>query len=160
VFHIILYEPEIAPNTGNALRLASNTGVRLHLVRPLGFSLCDRQLTRAGLDYADRASVTVHDDWAACVAYLGDRRIFAVTTRGAMRFDAPAYAPEDAFVFGSETRGLPQPVIDAVARDRRIRVPMHLGNRSINLSNTVAIVVYEAWRQQGYAGSTNLGEPR
>ena len=154
MFHIVLYEPEIAPNTGNALRLASNTGARLHLVRPLGFSLRDRKFARAGLDYAGRASVTVHDDWAACLAYLGDRRVFAVTTRGSTRFDAPAYAPEDAFVFGSETRGLPQPLIDAVAPSRRIRVPMHAGNRSINLSNAVAIVVYEAWRQQGYAGSS------
>ncbi len=160
MFHIVLYEPEIAPNTGNAMRLASNTGARLHLVRPLGFSLRDRQLVRAGMDYADRADVTVHDDWSACLGWLGDRRVFAVTTRGTTCIDVPAYAPEDTFVFGSETRGLPQGLVDAVAPDRRIRVPMRLGNRSINLSNAVSIVVYEAWRQHGYAGSSVLDEPR
>ena len=151
MFDIVLYEPEIPPNTGNALRLACNTGARLHLVRPLGFTLKDRQLARAGLDYGDLASVTVHDDWRACVAFFGSRRMFAVTTRGTQRYDVAAYREHDVFVFGPETRGLPPAVLDRVPPDRHIRIPMRPGNRSLNLSNAVAVVLYEAWRQNGYA---------
>jgi len=151
VFDIVLYEPEIPPNTGNALRLASNTGARLHLVRPLGFTLKDRQLARAGLDYGDLASVTVHDDWHACEAFFGTRRMFAVTTRGTRRYDAAAYRQHDVFVFGPETRGLPQSVLDRVPPEQHIRIPMRPDNRSLNLSNAVAVVLYEAWRQNGYA---------
>jgi tRNA (cytidine/uridine-2'-O-)-methyltransferase len=152
VFEIVLFEPEIPPNTGNVLRLASNTGARLHLVRPLGFNLRDRQLARAGLDYADLLDTTVHDDWPACLSVLGSRRMFAVTTRGSRRYDVPSYSAGDVFVFGPETRGLPTAVLEQFPAEQRIRVPMRPGNRSLNLSNTVAIVLYEAWRQTGYAG--------
>lgn len=147
---VVLFEPEIPPNTGNALRLAANAGARLHLVRPLGFTLGDKRVARAGLDYADVASIVLHDDWSACRAYFGHRRIFAVSTRGEARYDTPAYRADDVFVFGPETRGLPQDVLHAFAPERRIRIPMREGSRSINLSNAVAIVVYEAWRQLGF----------
>ena len=150
MFDIVLYEPEIPPNTGNALRLAANAGARLHLVRPLGFSLRDRQLVRAGLDYGDLSTVIAHADWNACRAHFATRRIFAVTTRGAQRYDSPRYHAGDVFLFGPETRGLPQSVLDELPPEQRIRVPMRAGNRSLNLSNTVAIVVYEAWRQHGF----------
>jgi tRNA (cytidine/uridine-2'-O-)-methyltransferase len=151
MFDIVLYEPEIPPNTGNALRLAANTGARLHLVRPLGFTLKDRQLARAGLDYADLARVTLHDDWTACAAHFASKRVFAVTTRGAQRYDTMAYRAGDVFVFGPETRGLPQGVLDTFDAERRIRIPMRAGNRSLNLSNAIAVTVYEAWRQNGFA---------
>jgi tRNA (cytidine/uridine-2'-O-)-methyltransferase len=151
VFAVVLYEPEIAPNTGNVLRLASNAGARLHLVRPLGFSLSDRQLARAGLDYGAPGDMTVHADWPSCREQLAGRRMFAVTTRGTCRYDSPAYQPGDAFLFGPETRGLPQAVLDTFAPDQRIRIPMRGGNRSMNLANAVAVVVYEAWRQQDFA---------
>jgi tRNA (cytidine/uridine-2'-O-)-methyltransferase len=153
VFDIVLHEPEIPPNTGNTLRLAANTGAKLHLVRPLGFTLRDRELVRAGLDYSDIKAVTIHADWTACLAHFRDRRIFAVTTRGSQRHDVPSYRPDDVFVFGSETRGLPDAVIDALPAAQRIRVPMRPRNRSLNLSNAVAIVIYEAWRQNGFASS-------
>lgn len=150
MFDIVLYEPEIPPNTGNALRLASNTGARLHLVRPLGFTLRDKQLARAGLDYADVARVRVHEDWRACREHFLGRRLFAVTTRGMVRYDRIAYRADDVFVFGPETRGLPQAVLETFAPDARIALPMREGNRSLNLSNTVAIVIYEGWRQLGF----------
>jgi tRNA (cytidine/uridine-2'-O-)-methyltransferase len=151
MFDLVLYEPEIPPNTGNIVRLAANAGARLHLVRPLGFTLRDRQLARAGLDYAELADVTVHEDWNACLARLGSRRLFAVTTRGASRYDLARYRRDDVFVFGPETRGLPDDVLERFQSGQRIRVPMREGNRSLNLSNTVAIVLYEAWRQNGFA---------
>jgi tRNA (cytidine/uridine-2'-O-)-methyltransferase len=151
MFDVVLYEPEIPPNTGNAVRLAANTGARLHLVRPLGFTLRDKQLARAGLDYGDFSEVTLHADWGACREHFARRRLFAVTTRGTTRYDSVAYERGDVFVFGPETRGLPQPVLDEVERERRIVVPMLPGNRSLNLSNTVAIVLYEAWRQNSFA---------
>lgn len=151
MFDIVLYEPEIPPNTGNIVRLAANAGARLHLVRPLGFNLRDRQLARAGLDYADLAEVTLHEDWPACRAYLGQRRLFAVTTRGAHRYDSALYRPDDVFIFGPETRGLPAEVLASFPVEQRIRVPMREGNRSLNLANAVAIVLYEAWRQHGFA---------
>lgn len=154
MFHLVLYEPEIAPNTGNAIRLAANVGAALHLVRPLGFTLQDRQLKRSGMDYRDRASVTVHDDWPACRAALGQGRYFMVTTRGTTRHDAPAYREGDIFVFGPETRGLPETVLNEVPTTQRVRIPMSAGNRSINLSNAIAVVAYEAWRQIGFAGSS------
>jgi tRNA (cytidine/uridine-2'-O-)-methyltransferase len=153
MFEIVLYEPEIPPNTGNIVRLAANAGVRLHLVRPLGFTLRDKQLARAGLDYADFASVTMHEDWNACREHFRSRRLFAVTTRGVASYDSPAYRPDDVFVFGPETRGLPQAVLDGFPAEQRIRVPMQEGSRSLNLSNAVAIVVYEAWRQSGFSKS-------
>lgn len=157
MFDVILHAPEIPPNTGNAIRLCANTGARLHLVEPLGFSLEDRQLRRAGLDYHEYASVRVHPSLAAALEAIGadlgrGPRLFALSTRGTVRFDAPAYAPGDAFLFGSETAGLPPDVLDAVPPGQRLRLPMRAGNRSLNLSNAVAVVVFEAWRQQGFAG--------
>lgn len=147
---IVLYEPEIAPNTGNVMRLAANTGARLHLVRPLGFTLRDRTLARAGLDYRERTEMTVHDDWPACRDRFSARRMLAVTTRGSIRYDAMAFARDDVLVFGPETRGLPESVLDEFAVSHRLRLPMQAGSRSLNLSNTVAIVTYEAWRQIGF----------
>ena len=149
---VVLYQPEIPPNAGNVIRLCANTGAGLHLVEPLGFSLDDRYLRRAGLDYHDLARVTVHRDWDACRRTLGCRRVFAVTTRAGQSFAQVAYAPDDVFVFGPETAGLPSPVLDLFASERRLRLPMRPGNRSLNLSNAVAVVVYEAWRQLGYEG--------
>lgn len=149
-FQIVLYQPEIAPNTGNIIRLAANTGAQLHLVRPLGFTLNDRTLARAGLDYHERAVLTVHDDWPACLAALGQRRLFAITTRGDARYDAAQFAAEDALVFGPETRGLPVEVLESFPVAQRLRLPMQAENRSLNLSNAVAVVVYEAWRQLGF----------
>ena len=150
MFDVILYQPEIPPNTGNIIRLCANTGAALHLVKPLGFSLEDKQLVRAGLDYHEFATITVHESWAHCAAGLKDRRLFAVSTKGAQQYDLVAYAAGDAFVFGPESRGLPSEILDAVAEQQRIRVPMVSGNRSLNLSNSVAVVIYEAWRQNGF----------
>jgi tRNA (cytidine/uridine-2'-O-)-methyltransferase len=152
VFHVVLYQPEIPPNAGNAIRLTANTGCRLHLVQPLGFNLEDRQLTRAGLDYHDLARVSVHQGWADCQEILHGCRLFFVSTRGGTRFDAPRYRPGDAFVFGPESRGLPPEMLDAAPPGQVIRLPMVAGNRSLNLSNAVAVMVFEAWRQNGYAG--------
>lgn len=150
MFDIVLYEPEIPPNTGNAMRLAVNTGTRLHLVKPLGFSVSHKQLARAGMDYREFASVTLHEDWAACAQHFAGRRLFAVTTRGAARYDSVAYREDDVFVFGPESRGLPQALIDGFDAGRRIRLPMRTRARSLNLSNAVAVVVYEAWRQLAF----------
>lgn len=152
MFDIVLHEPEIAPNTGNVIRLAANTGARLHLVRPLGYTLNDRTLTRAGLDYHERAVLTVHEDWQACVAALGPRRLFAISTRGARRYDEVRYAENDVLVFGAETRGLPQTMLDGFVPEHILRLPMRPGNRSLNLANAVAVVVYETWRQLGFSG--------
>ncbi len=152
MFDLVLYEPEIPPNTGNVMRLAVNTGARLHLVKPLGFSISHKQLERAGMDYRAFADVTLHEDWDACAAHFARRRLFAVTTRGAMRYDQVAYQADDVFVFGPESRGLPQPLIDALPAQQRIRLPMRTATRSINLSNAVAVVLYEAWRQMEFAG--------
>ncbi len=151
MFDIVLYEPEIAPNTGNVVRLAANTGARLHLVRPLGFTLNDRTLARAGLDYSERTVLIVHDDWAGCCGHFPGQRMFAVTTRGKIRYDAARYAEDDVLVFGPETRGLPAALLDTFAENHRLRLPMRAGNRSLNLSNAVAVVVYEAWRQCGFS---------
>jgi tRNA (cytidine/uridine-2'-O-)-methyltransferase len=152
MFHIVLYQPEIPPNTGNVIRLAANTGARLHLVEPLGFSMDDRQLKRAGLDYHEAASVRVHPDWDTCRAALGAARRFAVSTRGTVGYAEVRYAEGDALVFGAETRGLPQALLEEFPAERRLRLPMRPGNRSLNLSNAVAVVAYEAWRQLGFAG--------
>lgn len=152
MFNVVLLQPEIPPNTGNAIRLAANTGVRLHLVKPLGFDLSDRQLARAGLDYHDLASVVVHEDWAACRGFLGSARVFAFSTRGRRRHDEVAFEAGDALVFGSETRGLPQAFLDQLDPSQVVRIPMRESNRSMNLSNSVAVVVFEAWRQHGFAG--------
>ncbi len=155
MFEIVLFEPEIPPNTGNIIRLAANSGARLHLVEPLGFDLSDKQLARAGLDYHDLACLTVHRDWAHCRAQLDGRRFFALSTRGTRRHDAVAYEEGDVLVFGPESRGLPQAMLESFEPASRIRIPMRPTNRSINLSNAVAIVVFEAWRQQGFAGAAS-----
>jgi len=152
MLEIVLFEPEIPPNTGNVIRLCANTGCRLHLVRPLGFSLRDKQLQRAGLDYSELADIVQHEDWPACRSALAGRRLFAVTTRGMQRYQEPQYAAGDVFVFGPETRGLPAAVLAEFAAERRIRLPMKETSRSLNLSNAVAVVVYEAWRQLGFRG--------
>jgi tRNA (cytidine/uridine-2'-O-)-methyltransferase len=152
LFEIVLHQPEIPPNTGNIIRLCANTGCRLHLVRPLGFSFHDKQLQRAGLDYHRSAEILLHDDWAACRARLDGRRLFAVTTRGARRYDALSYGSRDVFVFGSETAGLPATVLAGFDPDHRIRIPMREGSRNLNLSNAAALVIYEAWRQLGFVG--------
>jgi tRNA (cytidine(34)-2'-O)-methyltransferase len=157
VFDVILYQPEIPPNTGNVLRLCANTGCRLHLVKPLGFALDDRALARAGLDYGDIRSTTVHDDWAAALAHLGARRLFAFTTRAGRHHGDARFAADDVFVFGPETRGLPDAVLERVGADRCLRLPMVAGSRSLNLGNAVAVVVYEAWRQLGFAGAAPPG---
>ena len=153
MLHVVLYQPEIPPNTGNVIRLCANTGAALHLVRPLGFDLDDKKLRRAGLDYHEFARVAVHEDLAACLAAIAPKRLFAVSTRGTARYDGIAYADGDALLFGPETRGLPQDVLDDVPPEHRLRLPMRPGNRSLNLSNAVAVIVFEAWRQQGFAGS-------
>ncbi|MDN5780575.1 MAG: tRNA (cytidine(34)-2'-O)-methyltransferase [Luteimonas sp.] len=154
MFDVILHQPEIPPNTGNAIRLCANTGARLHLVRPLGFDMDDRQLRRAGLDYHEYARVQVHDSLAAALAAIAPQRLFALSTRSAVRYDSPCFADGDAFLFGSETRGLPDAVLETIPAAQRLRLPMQPDNRSINLSNAVAVVVFEAWRQQGFRGGT------
>lgn len=152
MFHVVLFQPEIPGNAGNVIRLTANTGTKLHLVKPLGFNLQDRHLARAGLDYHDLAELRVHENWEGCLAALGSNRLFFVSTRGAARYDTVAYQAGDAFVFGPETRGLPPDMLESVPAERRIRLPMVKGNRSLNLSNTVAVVVFEAWRQNGFPG--------
>lgn len=150
MFDVILYQPEIPPNTGNIIRLCANTGARLHLVKPLGFTLEDKQLLRAGLDYHEFATIRVHESWSACMEDMKDRRVFALSTKGTQRYDLVDYAEGDAFVFGPETRGLPAEILGSVSEQQRLRVPMVSGSRSLNLSNTVAVVLYEAWRQAGF----------
>ena len=152
MFHVVLVAPEIPPNTGNVIRLCANTGAKLHLIEPLGFNLSDAQLRRAGLDYAEMACVTVHADWTACRSVLGDARLFALTTKANRRHASVGFLPGDVFVFGSESRGLPPDVLADIDESRRLRLPLMPGNRSLNLSNAVAVMVYEAWRQQGFAG--------
>ena len=152
MFDVVLYQPEIPPNTGNVIRLCANSGARLHLVRPLGFTLEDAQLRRAGLDYHEYAKLEVHDSLGDALSKIAPRRLFALSTRGRTRFDTPRYAAGDAFLFGPETRGLPDDVLAQVPEAQRLRLPMRPDNRSLNLSNAVAVVVFEAWRQHGYAG--------
>ena len=148
---VVLFQPEKPPNTGNVIRLCANTGTELHLVEPLGFRWEDRSLKRAGLDYHEFASVFRHADWNACKTALAVRRLFAVTTRGGQRFDTPAFQADDVFVFGSETSGLPAEVMTEFPEENRLRLPMLAGQRSLNLSNAVAVTVFEAWRQRGFA---------
>lgn len=149
---VVLFEPEIPPNTGNVIRLCANTGARLHLVEPLGFRIDNKELKRAGLDYHEYADMRVHKDWAACLAHLAGRRLFALTTRGTRRPSEVQWRENDVLVFGAETRGLPQAVLDSFAAEQRLRLPLRPGNRSLNLSNAVAVTVYEAWRQLGFEG--------
>jgi tRNA (cytidine/uridine-2'-O-)-methyltransferase len=151
MFHVILFQPEIPPNTGNVIRLCANSGCQLHLIEPLGFELDDKRLRRAGLDYHEYAPLQRHADLASCLASLGQPRVFAFTTKGSQPFHDIRFEPGDAFLFGPESRGLPPEVLDSFAREHRLRLPMRPNSRSLNLSNTVAIAVYEAWRQQGFA---------
>lgn len=150
MFNIILYEPEIPPNTGNIIRLCANTGVRLHLIRPLGFQFDDRQLRRAGLDYHEWAEVRLHRDLTAFLAEVKPPRLFALTSKGVRSYHTVAYQPDDALLFGPETRGLPARVLAELPPEQRLRIPMLTTGRSLNLANAVAITVYEAWRQCGF----------
>jgi tRNA (cytidine/uridine-2'-O-)-methyltransferase len=152
MFHIILFEPEIPPNAGNVIRLCANTGATLHLVRPLGFRLDDARVKRAGLDYHEMARVYTHENLAACLGTLDGARVFAVETSGSKRHDEVRFRAGDAFLFGRETAGLPGEILAAWPQEQLIRLPMVPGNRSLNLSNSVAVVVFEAWRQLGFAG--------
>ena len=154
MFDVVLFRPEIPPNTGNVIRLCANVGARLHLVEPLGFSMEDRQLKRAGLDYHELATVTVHPDWDSCAASLAGRRTFAVSTRGLVHYADVRYDPADVFVFGAETAGLPDEFIARFPAEQTLRLPMRPGNRSLNLSNAVAVLVFEAWRQAGFDGAS------
>lgn len=150
MFDVVLYQPEIPPNTGNIIRLCANTGARLHLVKPLGFDLDDRQMRRAGLDYHEFAKFSVYDSWTECADRFKDRRLFALSTKGRQRYDLIKYRHDDVFIFGPETRGLPAALLESVPKEQRLRLPMLPESRSLNLSNTVAIIVYEAWRQVGF----------
>jgi tRNA (cytidine/uridine-2'-O-)-methyltransferase len=153
MLHVVLHQPEIPPNTGNVIRLCANSGARLHLIRPLGFDIDDARLRRAGLDYHEYADLRVHDDFAAFLSAACPPRVFALSTRGTARPHDVRFARDDAVVFGSETRGLPQSLLDALPPERCLRLPMMPNNRSLNLSNAVAVIVYEAWRQHGFEGS-------
>ena len=157
MFHIVLYQPEIPPNTGNVMRLCANGGFRLHLVKPLGFEITDKHLARAGMDYRDLVNVTLHEDWAALAAALAlqpdDPRLYALSTRGRTAHTAPRYRAGDILLFGQETAGLPGALLDSVPVAQRLRIPMQPDSRSLNLSNSVAIVAYEAWLQCGFNGA-------
>jgi tRNA (cytidine/uridine-2'-O-)-methyltransferase len=152
VFHLILFEPEIPPNTGNVIRLCANVGATLHLVHPLGFSMDEARLKRAGLDYRELASVHEHPDLDACLQTLTAVRVFALTTRARRSLYDARFVAGDAFLLGPETRGLPAAVLDALAAERKLRIPLRAGNRSLNLSNAAAVALYEAWRQLDFAG--------
>jgi tRNA (cytidine/uridine-2'-O-)-methyltransferase len=153
MFHLILYQPEIPPNTGNVIRLCANTGTTLHLIRPLGFDLDEKAVRRAGMDYAELADVRTWDSLDECFATLGAARWFALSTRGTARYDQQRFTSGDVFVFGPETRGLPADILEHCPLERRLRIPMRSANRSINLSNSAAVVIYEAWRQNGFDGA-------
>jgi tRNA (cytidine/uridine-2'-O-)-methyltransferase len=156
MFHVVLFKPEIPPNTGNLIRLCANVGATLHLVHPLGFTIDDARVRRAGLDYHEMACVREHADLAACLSAVAPARVFALTTRGRRSVYEVAFAPGDAFLFGPETSGLPDEVLETLAPEARLRIPMRAGNRSLNLSNAAAVTVYEAWRQLDFAGSTDV----
>ncbi|WP_165007121.1 tRNA (uridine(34)/cytosine(34)/5-carboxymethylaminomethyluridine(34)-2'-O)-methyltransferase TrmL [Neisseria yangbaofengii] len=152
MFTIVLYQPEIPPNTGNIIRLCANTGAELHLVKPLGFPLDSTKMKRAGLDYHEFAKLTVHENFGACLKALEGRRIFALTTKGKTRPDKAEFRPGDVFLFGPETRGLPAEILDTLPAGQKLRLPMLPDSRSMNLSNTVAVMLFEAWRQNDYQG--------
>ena len=151
--HVVLYQPEIPPNTGNIIRLCANTGASLHLIEPLGFDLDDARLRRAGLDYHEYAAVHRHPSLEACLAALAGGRLLALSTRGRTRYDRVAFRPDDILLFGPESRGLPADVLDELPESQRVALPMRPGQRSLNLSNAVAVTVFEAWRQWGFEGS-------
>nr|WP_315093165.1 tRNA (uridine(34)/cytosine(34)/5-carboxymethylaminomethyluridine(34)-2'-O)-methyltransferase TrmL [uncultured Neisseria sp.] len=152
MFTIVLYQPEIPPNTGNIIRLCANTGADLHLVKPLGFPLDSSKMKRAGLDYHEFAKLTVHENFEDCLKALEGRRIFTLTTKGSTRPDEVSFREGDVLLFGPETRGLPAEILDSLPAGQKIRLPMMPGSRSMNLSNTVAVILFEAWRQNGFAG--------
>ena len=151
MFHVILYRPEIPPNTGNIIRLCANSGATLHLIRPLGFELDRRSVRRAGLDYAELADLAVHPNLDECLAQIATPRVFAIETGSARTYAQARFEPGDALLFGSESQGLPPDILQRIPPERTLSIPMRPGNRSLNLSNAVALVVYEAWRQQGFA---------
>ena len=153
MFDIVLYQPEIPPNTGNIMRIAANTGCRLHLIRPMGFQLNDRALKRAGMDYREIASVSEHACWEDLITAMSGRRMFALSTRAKGVYAEQKFNPMDVFVFGPETRGLPSAIMESFPVDRRLCLPMHQASRSLNLANCVAIVIYEAWRQNGFVSA-------
>ena len=153
--HVVLYQPEIPPNTGNVIRLCANSGAGLHLIAPLGFALDDKRLRRAGLDYHEYARLQVHESLDAFLQQVAPTRVFALSTRGSTRYDAVAWQTGDAVLFGPETRGLPQALLERWPERQRLRIPMQPGNRSLNLSNAVAVVVFEAWRQAGFTGAVS-----
>jgi tRNA (cytidine/uridine-2'-O-)-methyltransferase len=153
MLNIVLFEPEIPPNTGNIIRLAANTGCQLHLVEPLGFELDDKRLRRAGLDYHEFSEIKIHANWDSCLAALGDSRLFMLTTKGTRQPDQVGFVAGDTLVFGPESRGLPDAVRNSVSEDQRLRLPMMPNSRSLNLSNATAIMVYEAWRQLNFQGA-------
>lgn len=152
MFNIVLFEPEIPPNTGNIIRLCANTGAQLHLVKPLGFSLEDKQLKRAGLDYHEYANLQIHENWEACKTALAGKRMFAITTKGSNSHGNIQFEKDDVFVFGPETRGLPEEIRNEFSPKHRVRLPMLPQSRSLNLSNSAAVLLYEAWRQLGFEG--------
>ena len=152
MFEVMLYEPEIPPNTGNIIRLCANSGCALSLIEPLGFSLSEKAMRRAGLDYHQYADLQVYADWQQAQAAVQTRRVFAFTTRGTTRYDQVDYQAGDVFLFGPETRGLPESILGAIPIAQHIRLPMQAHSRSLNLANTAAIAVYEAWRQHGFTG--------
>ena len=152
MFDVVLYQPEIPGNTGNIIRLCANTGVTLHLIKPLGFTMTDKQMKRAGLDYHEYANMRIHESWESCRETIGERRCFAMTTKGATRYADIKFAAGDVFVFGPETRGLPAEILALFSVERKLRLPMRADSRSLNLANSAAVVVFEAWRQIGFAG--------
>ena len=154
MFDVVLYEPEIPPNTGNIMRLCANTGCRLHLIEPLGFTLNDKQLRRAGLDYREFADVKTHPDISSLLSQVDRSRVFAITTRGSIGHHEAEFQENDVLLFGPETRGLPDRMLGLMPHDRKLRIPMLHNSRSLNLSNAAAVVVYEAWRQVGFGGSS------
>jgi len=151
MLHIALYEPEIPPNTGNIIRLCANAGAQLHLIEPMGFELDDKRLRRAGLDYHEFAEMKVHADFPAFQLWLGERRLFACTTKATQNHNQASYQDDDVLLFGPESRGLPAEVLDQIAADQKVRIPMQANSRSLNLSNATAIILYEAWRQLDYS---------
>jgi tRNA (cytidine/uridine-2'-O-)-methyltransferase len=150
MFHIALFQPQVPPNTGNIIRLVANNGCSLHLIEPLGFDLQEKNLRRAGLDYHDLTKVSRYPNYKEFVSAMGNARIFACTTKGHQSYENIAYQPSDVLLFGSETAGLPVDILSSIDAERRLRIPMMPNNRSLNLSNAVAIISYEAWRQQGF----------
>ena len=158
MLHVVLYEPEIPPNTGNIIRLCANLGAGLHLIEPLGFRLEDRLLRRAGLDYREWVELQVYRNLSACLDRLAGARVFAISTRASRLYTEPSFAPGDAFLFGPESRGLPKSVLQSLTPDRRLRIPMRPGNRSLNLSNAAAVTLFEAWRQLAFAGAGSTSD--